>query len=145
MHAKLTRKPLDQIATKRNAQCALCKFFLVAKLFHRLNIAYYFNQASHIVNFYKINIGTVSRNRCLFAQVLAKFRPKCGHKNVGLWKNYILTSLLGENRTSKSINTRNFRCRNGVIKLVFESHQKRTRAIFVGKFSRIFGTFLWFF
>ena len=37
MHAKLTQKPLDQIGTKGSAQCALCKFFLVAKPFHRLN------------------------------------------------------------------------------------------------------------
>ena len=37
MHAKLTQKPLDQIGTKKSARCALCKFFLVAKLFHRLN------------------------------------------------------------------------------------------------------------
>jgi hypothetical protein len=38
MHAKLTQKPLDQIGTEESARCALCKFFFVAKLFHRLNI-----------------------------------------------------------------------------------------------------------
>jgi hypothetical protein len=37
MHAKLTQKLLDQIGTKKSARCALCKFFLVEKLFHRLN------------------------------------------------------------------------------------------------------------
>jgi hypothetical protein len=93
IHAKLTRKPLDQIGTRADAQCALCKFFLVAKLFHRLNTCTFpndwleisqlssFSRTSHRVNFHNTNIVTLSRNRCLFTQMLTtNFVTKVYHK-----------------------------------------------------------------